>query len=403
MRFTTVRSDADQIESQSLRQDAAPRKSSLKVCFVSPFAYGALTGDLRGHIGGVERQTALMARWLIDRGHEVSVCTWTEGGAQDEVRDGVTILKTCLRFAGVPIVRFFHPRWTALNSAMARADADIYYQNCAEETTGQVAIWANRHQRRFVFSVASDPECDPALPILPSLRERVLYRRGLKLADGIITQTESQQTLLRSGFGLDSTSLPMPSDVHADSDFQTLNRAREAGLSALWVGRMMPVKRPEMLIDIARSLPGIRFHVVGGADQDADYWNVIESTAASVPNLVLHGRRDREDILPLYRACHLLLCTSILEGFPNTFLEAFAHGVPVLSTVDPDGLLERQQMGAHCVDVESFVSRIQHIAADRDRLSSMAENAWNYYYEHHYLEKAMPRFESFLQHTVCAP
>lgn len=369
----------------------------LKICFVSPFAYGALTGDPRGHIGGVERQTALMARWLVDHGHEVSVCTWAEGGLQDEVRDGIRILKTCPRTAGLPILRFFHPRWTALNSAMKRADALVYYQNCAEATTGQVAMWARRARRRFVYSVASDPECDPSLPILASLRERVLYRRGLKLARGIITQTQSQQRMLLSGFGLDSTPLPMPSDIRADTDLQTLQKARDTKFSALWVGRMMPVKRPEMVIDIARALPDISIHVVGGADQDTAYWNTVEATARSVPNLVLHGRKDRADILPLYRACHVLLCTSVLEGFPNTFLEAFAHGMPVLSTVDPDGLLEQRKMGAYCESVEHFVNRLRQLAANRDQLLCKAANAWNYYYEHHHLEQAMPRFESFLE------
>lgn len=343
-----------------------------------------------------------MARWLAGRGHEISVCTWAEGGPDDEVRDGVRIMKVCPPAAGLPVIRFFHPRWTALNRAMARADAAIYYQNCAEATTGQVALWAHRHHRRFVFSVASDPECDPRLPILTSLRERVLYRRGLELADGIITQTETQQHMLRAGFGLESTPLRMPSDVHADTDFTTLHRQREGRFSVLWVGRVMPVKRPEMLIEIARALPDILFHLIGGADQDPAYWQSVEVRAREVPNVILHGRKDRVDILPLYRSCHLLLCTSTHEGFPNTFLEAFAHGLPVLTTIDPDGLIERERLGAHCLDVDAFVRTIRMLAADRELLTCKAAAAWTYYYEQHALETAMPRFESFLDRIGCA-
>lgn len=344
-----------------------------------------------------------MARWLAARGHEISVCTWTEGGPGDEERDGIRIIKICPRSAGLPVVRFFHPRWTALNSAMARADAAIYYQNCAEATTGQVALWAHRHGRRFVFSVASDPECDPALPIFSSLRERVLYRRGLELADGIITQTRAQATMMRTGFGFDATPLNMPSDVRADSDLAAIQRRREPRLAVLWVGRMMPVKRPEMLLDIASALPDITFHIVGGVDQDAGYWQAIENRARAIPNVVLHGRMDRADILPLYRSCHLLLCTSVLEGFPNTFLEAFAHGMPVLTTVDPDGVIEREGLGAHCTDAESLARRIRQLAVDRDLLDCRATAAWKYYYEQHHLETAMPRFEAFLARLDSTP
>src|SRR4029453_9741886 len=68
--------------------------------------------------------------------------------------------------------RFLHPRWTSLSRALLRADADVYYQNCAEAATGQVAWWTRRHGRRFVYSVASDMHCDPALPDLPPSRAR---------------------------------------------------------------------------------------------------------------------------------------------------------------------------------------------------------------------------------------
>ena len=48
----------------------------MKICIVAHFAYGALTGEETGHIGGVERQTALFSNWLAERGHTVSVITW---------------------------------------------------------------------------------------------------------------------------------------------------------------------------------------------------------------------------------------------------------------------------------------------------------------------------------------
>ena len=51
----------------------------MKVCIISHFAYGAMTGGATGHIGGVERQTTMLARWLARRDHEVTLLTWDEG------------------------------------------------------------------------------------------------------------------------------------------------------------------------------------------------------------------------------------------------------------------------------------------------------------------------------------
>ena len=67
----------------------------MKICIIAHRAYGALTGEEHGHIGGVERQTALLANWLVKRGHEVSVITWHEHGADLEYVDDIKIIKLC--------------------------------------------------------------------------------------------------------------------------------------------------------------------------------------------------------------------------------------------------------------------------------------------------------------------
>ena len=61
--------------------------------------------------------------------------------------------------------------------------------------------------------------------------------------------------------------------------------------------------------------------------------------ARTLPNLVLHGAVPRERMAAMYGGAALLLCTSRYEGFPNTFIEAWSLGIPVVSTIDPDGLI----------------------------------------------------------------
>ena len=85
-----------------------------RICLVSHFAYGALAGGKNGHIGGVEWQTSLTAKWLAARGFDVSMITWDEGQPDDTRIDGVRVIKMCRRDAGLPFVRFAHPRWTSL-------------------------------------------------------------------------------------------------------------------------------------------------------------------------------------------------------------------------------------------------------------------------------------------------
>ena len=103
------------------------------ICFVAHFAYGALTGGESGHVGGVERQTSLMAKWLAKRGYKVSMLTWDEGQKDGVEIDSVKVFKMCRKDDGIKGFRFFHPRWNSLNAAMERANADIYHQNCGSK------------------------------------------------------------------------------------------------------------------------------------------------------------------------------------------------------------------------------------------------------------------------------
>jgi glycosyltransferase involved in cell wall biosynthesis len=359
-----------------------------------------LVGSLNGHIGGIERQQAMMAKWLVKRGWCVSMITWDEGQPQGAVVDGVCIIKICRKDAGTKGLRFFHPKWTSLVRALRAANADVYYHNCGGCETGQVALWCRRHGKKFVYSVASDPDCDPHLPKMELLRERLLYRYGVRHGDCIIAQTRRQQEMLRSGFGLDADVVPMP--CAAPSDAPPLTRALPSAHGrVLWVGRVFEVKRPDRLLDIAEAHPSLAFDMVGPS-YDTDYSRRIVERARQARNVALHGPIAWDEVWDYYRQAACLLCTSDFEGFPNTFLEAWSQGLPVVSTFDPDGLIARRELGLVAGDVPSLAAAIRRLLASPDLCGRLSRNARQYYLENHTVEAAMPRYERVFLEVLSA-
>lgn len=372
-----------------------PPASGLKsICIVAHFAYGAITGERSGHFGGVERQVSLLAPWLASRGYRVSLLTWDEGNPGDENIGGVRVVKMCRRDAGMHGLRFFHPRWTSLCEAMSRADADLYYQNCAEYVTGQVALWCRRKRRHFVYAVASDPDCHPALPKLRTLREKVLYRYGLRHADRVVVQTRTQKEMLREGFGIDARILPMACPTPPEGPSSERERGGSGRFRVLWVGRLSRIKRPEMFIEIARTMPEIEFDVVGAPDREDEYASRLYRSAAGIRNLTLSGRVRRDGMAAIYRGASLLCCTSESEGFPNAFLEAWSLGLPVVSTFDPDGLIATRRLGEVVRDAESARSAIRRLAGDEELRRTVGENARRYFLDNHTIETVMPQYET---------
>lgn len=363
------------------------------LCIVSHQAYGAMTGGGTGHIGGVEWQTTLLAKWFATRGWQVSMLTWDEGGPPEEFIDGVRIIKISRQKAGLPGLRFFHPKWTGLIRAMWAANADVYYQNGAECVTGQVALWCRRHRRAFVFSAASDADCDPRLLESRTLRERLLCRYGLRRADHVVVQTLTQQENMRKLFGLDTTVVPMPCPGPSNGDFHPPNLQTNR---VLWIGRIARVKRPDRLIEVAASCKGVHFDLVGPLSDDP-YSTAIRHRAASVPNVTLHGALPRDRVPEFYRQSALLCCTSEYEGFPNTFLEAWSHGLPIVSTFDPDGLIARRNLGVVVANLAGAGPAILSLLSSPDSYRQVSENARRYYLEHHTFEAVMPRFEELFR------
>jgi glycosyltransferase involved in cell wall biosynthesis len=363
-------------------------------CLVSNNAYGALIGDENRHIGGVEIQANLFARWLIENGHDVKVIVWDEESRLEESVDGIEIIPLCKESDGIPGLRFLTPRWTSLLKALKKADADIYFHNCGEYVTGQVALWCKYSNRKFVYSVASDPDCDPQLPKMNKLRERLLYKYGLKNADLRIVQTDKQKNMLSEGFGLDSVMLPMPSE---GAEYSHDLHKRHADFRVLWIGRIAPVKRLEYLLDIADTLQDVTFDVLGGVDQDQKYAESLIQKMQSKTNINYHGRVDREGMNEFYAKSSILCCTSEFEGFPNTFLESWSSGLPIVSTVDPDNLINTKKLGAVASSRDDLASNILLFKNSLELYKEASNRARDYFIEHHSKDKA---FNAYLNNIL---
>ena len=98
----------------------------------------------------------------------------------------------------------------------------------------------------------------------------------------------------------------------------------------------------------------------------------------------------------VYRDASALLCTSAYEGFPNTFLEAWSHGIPVVSTIDPDGLIATRGLGAVADDPKALAASIRELLASPAQWDEASARARNYFRERHTPERALPLFEQAL-------
>ncbi len=240
------------------------------------------------------------------------------------------------------------PRRLAIVDALRDANARVYIQRSAGFGTGVVGLFARLSGRRFVFSSSSEADFrldhETAVSAGASLHEwptRAQYRLGLRLATAIVVQTNAQRELARTKLGREAIVLP---SFCAPAEVSELPHAAVF----LWVGSLVAIKNPLAYVRLASSVPEARFWMIG-TDRGGRWRDLaaqVRAEASRVPNLELLAPRPRDELLELYGQVTAVVNTSRLEGFPNSFLEAWARATPALSlSVDPDGVIAEHGLG----------------------------------------------------------
>jgi len=300
------------------------------LCFVAPHAWPVLSRDPRIEVvGGAEVQQAILARLFAANGYRVSMISLDYGQPDRSLVDGVTVHKAFAPDAGAPLLRFLHPRMTSMWRALRSVDADVYYVRSASMWLWLVTEFCRRHGKRSLYAGASDKDFVPDIGgQVRYARDRWLYRRGMAVVDGIVAQNEFQRASCLATYGREAVVIPSCYEVPE----KTQSAARDR---ILWVGMLHENKRPELFLDLARRLPQRRFVLIGGPRSGAQaFYERIRGEAAKLPNVEFKGFLPLAQVEPWFDRARVLVNTSTYEGMPNTFLQAWARGVPAVATVE---------------------------------------------------------------------
>jgi glycosyltransferase involved in cell wall biosynthesis len=359
---------------------------AMKIVFLDTGAYEYAIGSSKA-VGGTERDIWLLSRALAVAGWSVAV------GVQGPLKLGQRRVIEGVEYVGIsggnPLIAWY--RFLSLERP------DWLFWEGASHWWGPLVEIAKLRGIRTVFHAAFDTDMQPrqVQPRQALFRRRrwwPLFAWGLLRTDRIFVQHSGQLLLLPPQWRSKAQKLPkvcsLPSGVKAQSE-----RAEYVA----WVAMLRIPKRPDLLIEIARKAPTIRFVVCGGLTSHrtpGDYGNRVLDALEKLPNVDYRGRVHAEDASRVIADAAVLLCTSDQEGFPNTFVQAWSHGTPVVSLhVDPDSVVKRLHLGAVTGTVEATVDELKRLLKSPQEREAIAKSAREYILNHNSSEVVVKAFE----------
>ena len=106
-------------------------------------------------------------------------------------------------------------------------------------------------------------------------------------------------------------------------------------------------------------------------------------------NLQYLGARSQVEVNELLGRAHIFVNTSTHEGFPNTFIQAWLRQVAVVTlTVDPDGVLEQEQVGIVAHSEPGLTAAVRRLIDHPDVRSAYAERGRRHAEARHSIQNA---------------
>ena len=286
--------------------------------------------------GGVERHVEEIGARLVARGHEVTVfcrpgyCD-SGGGLHRGMRT-----RTLATVEGRGVEALVHSANAALRTLGRRYDVVHFHAVGPGLAAPLPRMLSNAAVVQTIHGLDADREKWSGFG---RAALRVGTWMSARVPDVTVTVSRALQDHYREIYGRDTVYVPNGALPGRRVDARHLRErfGLEPGGYLLYVGRLVPEKAADVLLEAYAGLEGdVRLVVAGDSSHTDDFAAHVRALAARDPRVVLPGYVHGDDLAALYTHARSFVLPSRLEGLPLTLLEAAGYELPlVVSSIPP--------------------------------------------------------------------
>ncbi len=336
----------------------------------------AMIGHKRygSHEGGVEVVVTELARRMAALGHEVTcydrlgsdVMTGDATDGRERTVDGVRV---------VPVRTIDKKGLAALSSsyfatlAAIKDRPDVIHYH-AEGPCVPLPL-ARRAGIRTVATIHGLDWQRAKWGRLASTYIKMGEKTAATKADGLVVLSKSAQSYFQDAYGRTATFIPNGIEKKQPRPVNQIKEkwGLDAGSYLLYLGRLVPEKRPELLIEAFKKLDTEkRLVIAGGGSDTSEYEASLRAAAQGDNRIVFTGFVTGEPLAELYSNCYAYVLPSDVEGMPMSLLEAMAYGRCCVTSDIPEcaDVLAGNGVTFEKGSVDSLRAALQGLLADDD-------------------------------------
>ncbi len=269
---------------------------------------------------------------------------------------------------------------------------DVIYQRVGGAYTGITAHYAKKSGCKMVWHIASNMDIAPvktgfSTTVLIDYMDRKALDYGIRNATSIIAQTEEQSEILNKNYGRRPAAVIQNFHPHPEGEISK----DDDKVTVLWIANLKPLKRPELFLDLAEELgpqTGANFVIIGRGN-NGRWCSGVLRRAENIKHLEYFGERSHKEVNQILNRADILVNTSVVEGFSNTFIQAWMREVPVVSLdVDPDNILSKHGIGMLSSSYQQMVADTKKLIVEVELRRKMGQEARKYALANHSLDNA---------------
>lgn len=319
-------------------------------------------------LGGSELQCDIIARKLTEFGHEVTYLA-----VRSKKNEYEASYRT-IPVSEVDTVSFYE--------GVKQIDPDVIFWRYYKRQFLQTSKKIKQMGYPIVFSVSHEvdtlkyrwgllkPRLDTKSYLYNGYRflKNIYEFNGFRNVDVVVNQC-------RTFMGrVPSVEVYFPNSMHEEkTEFAWSKRY------CVWVSNLKKRKNPTEYIKLAERFSDLDLDfLIVGEIQDSKY-NFVNNADELPPNVQYIGPKSISETNGIIEKSMFLIHTCDPEGFPNTFIQSWYFGKPVVSlNYDPDGLIEQKKIGFYSKTHDQFIKDVRKLITDEKLRNQMGYKAMKF-------------------------